>query len=326
MRTLALIGAGQWGKNFISTIKTIPNCHLKYICAQSEETLKSLSDEYIKLRDYRNLFKYSDIDGIIIATPGSTHFEIARSLLEKSYNLFIEKPLTIDYKQALELKKIYDNLSKKCVVLIGHMDLYNPAFIRLKEFIKDIGRIQYLTFEGLNNGPFRSDISVLWDWGPHGVSCALDIIKDEVKEVSAWAVNSLRPNSNLYDLVFIRLHFKNGATVFIKVSWLSPIKKREIVVVGSESSLVYDNLAPKKVIYFENIAPTYQKDNFIKREPKISYPSYSSEAALKLEILEFIKSIDNGTKPKTDLNQAIKVVKILSLVEESIRGGYSVKV
>lgn len=318
MINLALIGVGRWGKNFISTISSIPDCRLKYICAHTNENLKTFSDDYTKVRNYRDLFKYKDIDGLIVVTPGSTHFEIAYEFLKKGYNLFIEKPLTTDYKQALKLKKVYD--SKKSAVLVGHIDLYNPPFIKLKKITKDIGQIQYLTFEGLNNGPVRSDMSVLWEWGPHGIAVVLDLLKIKPEKVAAWAINSLKPKGNLNDMVLIQLRFPNKAVAIIKVGWLSPIKKRELVVVGSKSTVVYDNLADKKVAYFENISPLRIGDNFIKREPQVSHPSVSGEAPLKLEILEFIKAIKQQRRVRiSDLDFGVEVIELLHLAEQSIK-------
>lgn len=317
MMTLALIGAGQWGKNYISTIKSLSGCKLKYICATSEQTLDLFSGDYIKLRNYQDLFKCTDIDGVIIATPGSTHFKIASELLRNGFNLLVEKPLTISYKEALKLKDIYDNLEKKPILLVGNIDLYNPPFIKLQECINSIGEIRYISFEGLNNGVVRNDMSVIWEWGPHGVSMVLSIMKQEPREVTGWAVSSLQPKSKLYDVASIRLVFPNRVSAFIKVSWLSPLKKRELVVVGSKDTIIYDNLAEKRITYFSDMGPEKSGDKYIKRDPRINYPVYSSRLPLELEILNFLQVI-KGEKNQIDINQALLVSKILDLAEQSI--------
>ena len=324
MVTLALVGAGQWGKNFITTIDTIPNSRLKYVCAESSGTLNALSNKYIKTKYYKDLYKYSDIDGIIIATPGSTHFEIACDFLKRGYNLLIEKPLTTDYQQALQLKEIYK--LKKPQVLIGHIYLYDPAFIAMKKLVSEIGEIQYMTFEGLKS-PIRSDISILWEWGPHGISVCLDILGQKPIRVSAWVVNKLRSQTELYDVVHIRLEFSNKVFAFIKGSWLSPFKKREIIIVGSKSTIVLDDLASHKVTCFKNMGPFMGKGRFIKSEPEVIYAAFSKDMPLKLEVLEFIKSINKGINPITDLDQALLVTQIIHLAEESIlKGGCPVKI
>lgn len=317
MRTLALVGVGSWGRNIIKEISNISDCKLKYICAQNKQSLDSISGNYIKLQDYKELLNYDDIDGVIIATLGSTHFEIAATLLEEGLNLFIEKPLTTDYKDALKLKEIAQK--KGSVILVGHIYLYNPAILKIKELLDSLGTIQYITFEGLNNGPLRSDMSVLWEWAPHGVSICLDFLQQKPLSVSAWAVNKLRPSTKLYDMFFMNLEFPNNIRAIIKGSWLSPIKKRELMVVGSGSTIVFDDsLVEKKVVLFKGIGPSIEGSVVVKNEGAIDYPGYSEQSSLSLELLEFLRCIKNKNTPKTNMEQGVEVVKIIELAEKSI--------
>lgn len=318
MINLALVGVGSWGKNFINEIDKITDCNLKYISAFSEDTLNSFSDRYIKVKNLQSLYNYKDIDGVIIATPGSTHFEIASQLLEKGYNLFIEKPMTTSYVDALRLKEI--SQSNNAIVLIGHVYLYNPAVLKIKELLSGIGQIQYITFEGLNNGTFRSDISALWEWAPHGISICLDFLGQTPKTISAWTVNKLRPDTKLYDLFILNLEFPNNIKAFIKGSWLYPVKKRELVVVGSNSTIIFnDCLDNKKITLYEGVGPSIDKESIKKNEAKISYPDYDKESALSMELLEFIECIKDKRTPRTDINHGVEVIKIIDLAEQSIR-------
>lgn len=316
MINLALIGVGQWGKNIINAVSSIPQCNLKYICAQSKETLESFSDKYIKVTDFQELFKFKDIDGIIIATPGSTHFKIALDCIKRGYNIFIEKPLTTSYKDALKLKKNYDN--KKSVVFIGHIYLYNPAILKIKELFDTIGSIEYITFEGSSNGPFRSDMSALWEWAPHGISICLNLMSNKPLTVSAWGINKLRPGTKLFDMFIIHLEFPNKVSTFIKGSWLYPLKKRELVVIGSKSTIVFDDLAAQKLTLYQDIGPSVQKNKVVKNLAKISYPEYDKELSLNKELLEFIECIKGKVVSKTNFNHAIEVIKIIDLAEQSI--------
>src|SRR3989344_6498148 len=124
MITLSLIGAGKWGKNYINTIHSLSFCELP--------------DSYIKTKNYKELLNFNNIDGVIIATPASTHFQIAKAFLEKGFNVLIEKPLTTSYKAALKLYRIAEKT--KSTVMVGHIFLYNPAFLKVKELIKSIGK------------------------------------------------------------------------------------------------------------------------------------------------------------------------------------------
>lgn len=309
MITLALIGTGRWGKNFITTINSIKDCRLKYICSKDKDELSSLPVRYVKTADHTELFKYPDVNGVIIATPGSTHYRIAKDFLERGFNLLIEKPMTTSYKDALELKRLHDRTRSQ--VLVGHLHLYNPAYQRTKQLLKEIGEIRYLSFEGLNNGPFRDDMSALWDWGPHPVSMFLDLLGKEPKEISAWAVNKLRPKTKLYDLVYLNFDFPGNIQAFAKIGWLLPVKKFSLTAVGTKSTVVFDDTAAKKVIYYKNIGPQVKGVTVVKNEPKVIYPTYSTKPSLEIEVREFIKAIKTGKRPKTDLEHGVKVIKVI---------------
>ncbi len=208
MINLALIGVGKWGKNYLTTVSDIPGCQIKYI----------------KTRDYRQLLNKNDIDGAIIATPGSTHFAIASEFLKKGFNLLIEKPLTTNLEEA---EKLFDLWNKKSKVLVGITYLYHPAYQELKNQLIEIGRIKSMEFEGLNS-PIRDDIPVLWDWGPHAVSLFLDLVKSEVTKV--------RGNGQI-DQANLELEFKNGVKASAKMSWVYPQKVRKLKVVGSKKTV-----------------------------------------------------------------------------------------
>lgn len=320
MITLALIGIGEWGKNYLSTIKVFSNCRIKYVCSKTTETLQKIDGNFIKTTNYRDLFKYKDIDGVIIATSGPTHYQIAKEFLRRGFNLLIEKPLTTDYRQAIQLKELENKTHAK--VLVGHIYLFDPAFIQMKKLVKQIGTLKYVSYEAINNGPFRSDMSVLWDLGPHAISLILDIYGQNPLNITAWAGNCLRPKTELFDVVNIKMEFTNQRTAFVKISWLSPIKRRELIVVGKLSTLVYSDLYSNKLTLFEGIGPQLQDIDVIKKTPKIKYPPYNRKLPLEIELSEFIKAIStNRVIHKSDLDFGVKVTRLLNLAENSIRKG-----
>jgi len=317
MIRLALIGLGKWGINFLKSIEKTKDCEIKYIVAETEATLSQFPNSYIKATNYQDLLKYSDIDGIIIATPGSTHFVIAKIFIPKGIPLLIEKPLTLNYKEALLLKKLA--IKNPSSIMVGHIYLYNPAYIKMKQLIKEIGKIRYLSFKGYNYGPFRDDMSVLWEWGPHGIAMSIDLFNKMPRSVTAWGINTLRRETTLYDTVFIRLLFDNNSTCLLECGWLYPLKRREMIIYGSTSSLIFDDLIDKKIKFFEHLGPTVNGKIIKEEQPIISYPTYETGASLDLELEEFIKIIKENKKPKTDLDHAINVIKIIAAAEKSLK-------
>lgn len=316
MITLALIGVGKWGINFLSTIEKMNNCRIKYIAANSKKSLMRFSNKYIKTTNYKDLLNHDDVDGIIVATPASTHYQIIKQLALSEVHILIEKPITIKYKDVLNLKKILKG--KNSNIMVGHTYLYNPAYLKIKKMIPKIGQIRYMSFKGYNFGPFRDDMSALWEWAPHGVSIYLDILDTVPVEVSAWALKTLRPNTELYDNFFARLKFKNGLDCLIECGWLYPIKRRELIIYGLKSTILLDDLADKKITLYKNLGPTVKDENILKHQAKINYPNYRQITPLELEIEQFIEFISGKKEPKTNLDHAIAVAAVIDAAERSL--------
>lgn len=318
MINLALIGLGQWGKNYLSAIKAFSDCRVKYICSTTLDGFTQSNNGYITTTNFRELFKYKDMDGVIIATSGSTHFQIAKEFLARGFNLLIEKPLTTDYKTALRLKNLKDKTPAK--VLVGYIYLFDPAYLQAKKLLKQIGSLQYVSYEAINNGPFRSDMSVLWDLGSHAISLLLDLYEQVPIKIQAWAQDCLRTKTELYDVVYLKMEFPDSCPAFVKISWLSPIKRRELTVVGTESTLIYNDLQTDRLILFEGMGPQLKGQDVIKKVPKIKYPLYDHKLPLEIELGEFIQAISkNQTIRKSDLDFGVKVTQLLDIAEKSIR-------
>lgn len=314
MINLALIGVGNWGKNYLKTVEKIPQIQIKYVCATTDKSLNSIDDKYKKIKNYKELLKFDDINGVIIATPSWTHFKIAKDLIHK-FNLLIEKPIVEDYNEINELIAL-QNISKN-KILVGHVYMFDPAFIKTKELISELGKIRYIYYEGNNNGPIREKTSVLWDIGPHAISLILEAHNIEPKSVSTWAVNSYFPKSKQFDLVILRILFKDGLAAFIKINWIHPYKKRELIIAGEKNILVYNDMQIKRVSLLKDALPV-KNVNLFEQKPKISFPKYSMASPLENEIMEFIRLIKGENKTRSDMYFGKKVTFILSQAEKSI--------
>lgn len=307
MINLALIGAGKWGKNYLRAVKNLKNVRIKYVCS-GKKSIQTISSEYIKIEDYRKLAQKKDLNGVIIATPPLSHFKLAQFFLSIGKPILLEKPMVVSYKEAKELKNIFEKT--KGELMVGNIFLYNQAFQEFKKFFNKMKNIQYFHFEGCDAGPVRSDISALWDWASHDVSMCLELLGKMPLSVSAWAVNTLKPGTNLYDMVYARLLFENNLPVFLKIGWLSPIKKREIIVVGKEESLLFDDVSDKKIVYMDSSSKRY-----------IEYPQ--SEPLVR-ELEDFIELIKNGKEPLSDFDKSFTIIKIINAMEESIKNNGAV--
>lgn len=308
MITLALIGVGSWGKNYLKTVEGIDTIKIGYIAARDKKRLENFDPKYIKITDYKELIHYKDIDGVIIATPVTSHHAIAKFFIQHDIPVLIEKPLTNRLKDALSLLKIHQN-HKKSIVMVGHLFVYHSAVIKIKEYLNKIGRIVYMYGEGCDWGPFRKDTSALWDWAPHDISILLSLMRILPKEVRAWSVQSTISGSDTHDMIMIKLLYEQNVRAFIRIGWLSPIKRREFNIVGEKGALVFDDMKDKKITVFEG-------NNL----EKATYPTYDKMLPLERQIRVFVSCIQNRMQPETDLIHAVKTIKVIDSIERSLAG------
>ena len=294
MTTLALLGVGNWGQNYLKEAEKIPGLQIKYVVAATPERLNYLPDKYIKTTNYKQALEDKSLDGVIIATPAPTHFKLAREFINKGFNILIEKPMTMRTKEAQEL--LYLSRQKNSTVLVGHLHLYNPAFLKVIDIIKNVGKIQALYFQAYNS-PIRDDCTLIWDWGPHFVSMFLEITKKLPSETHA---NIFKDKANII------FNFPGGAVAIADIDCKTREKKRILTVLGNKGLILFNDISDKKIILIR-FFPTL----------KLSYPRYSKKSALLNELKQFISAIKSKKRPKTDLQHGLVITKVLEDIEGS---------
>lgn len=289
MLKLALIGIGRWGKNILRTLESMRGVDVvAYDLTTSPQPSPHL--------------RRGGVDGVIIATPGSTHAEIAFPYIKQGLPVYIEKPMTISLPDAQRLQKAAKKSGSE--IFVGHVHMYNPAYLKLKELLPKIGKIQLISFEGMASGPVRDDMSVLWDWGPHGVSLALDLLGKRPTNVQAWGHKILKSKSKLHDVVQARMIFPGKVEATLSLSWISAEKRVKLTVIGAKGSLILDDTAEQKV--------TLSVDD------KVTHPSYSADFPLTRELTAFVKMVKTGERPKTSAQNGVDVVRVLAAAEKSL--------
>ena len=312
-----MIGLGSWGKNIYRNLETLNV--LKKIYDSNTENLNNTVTFKKKIANNADeIILSKDIDSIVIASPADTHKNyIIKSLLNNK-NVFVEKPLCLSLKDAIEIKKLSLEVNK--IVFVGHLLHYHNGFHELKNIVKlgKIGSLQIIKANRLNFGAIRQKESVLFDLASHDISMILSITETMPKKVE---VNAIFNNSkNIADYINILLYFENDLIAVINSDWISPYKEHRFSVLGSKGSLIFDDTKdwPNKLI----INPSY-----LNKEKKIIYTpekaiAILNEEPLKKEIETFLQCIENTHKPTTDINEAINVQVVLDMVDKELRKKY----
>jgi len=317
-KNIAVIGCGYWGKNLVRNFYELNSLYA--ICDIDEAKLKSLQEKYPKLiiyNDYKKLLQNSKIEAVVISTPAVTHYSLVKEALLSNKDVFVEKPIAINYKEGEELVSLAKRENK--ILMVGHILEYHPAIIKLKELISngELGKINYIYSNRLNLGKFRTEENILWSFAPHDISIILYLLNEMPKEVSAHGGNYL--NQNITDITVTNLDFPSGTKAHIFVSWLHPYKEQKLVVIGDKKMIMFDDVNPINKLSIYNHKIDWIERLPVPRADEAKPLEVEKKEPLKLECEHFIECIISRKLPKTDGNSGLRVLKILEACQESLK-------
>ncbi|MBD3180951.1 gfo/Idh/MocA family oxidoreductase [Candidatus Poribacteria bacterium] len=328
MINIGLIGYGYWGPNLARNFSEIDECKLAFLADNSENRLEAAKMRYPSLQvfqDYRDMLSKHDLNAVVIATPVSTHYTMVQESLKAKKHVLVEKPLTSSVQESEELVNIADRENK--ILMVGHTFLYNSGIRKMKECIDedDFGKVYYLHATRTHLGRIRNDINVVWDLAPHDISI-FDYLLGK-QPLWASATGSRLWGNDREDVAFITLGYSDNIIGNIHVSWVDPNKVREVVVVGSNKRIVFDDLnTQERVKIFEKgISPSNApRDGFgefqlLIRDGAIVSPVVEVSEPLKNECNHFIECILEDKKPLTDGYNGLEIVRIMDAIQESLR-------
>jgi len=320
---VGVAGLGYWGPNLARNFAQLPGCELVWCCDTSAEALERSAVRLPGVRlahDLDELLADRALDAIALATPVSTHAELAVRVLDAGKHCLVEKPLAQSVADAERV--IAAAQASGRVLMVGHLLEYHPGIEKLKE-LADSGElgdhIYYIYGNRLNLGKLRSDENALWSLGAHDVSVVLHLAGEEPWEVIAHGESYVRPG--VEDVVFCFLRFPSGLSAHLHLSWLDPHKERRFTVVGSRRMATFDDMAleGKLAVYdkgFDEDARGYGE--YITRSGDIFCPRIPNIEPLRLECEHFVECIRLRRQPRSDGDSGLRVVRVLEALQRSL--------
>jgi UDP-2-acetamido-3-amino-2,3-dideoxy-glucuronate N-acetyltransferase len=318
---LCVIGAGRWGKNHIKTLHSLGV--LAAIVEANKETLAQFQKQYPEVKTYSDFMAKGvlDYDAYSVVVPAEHHFKVAKYLLENDKHVLVEKPITLNSKDALELTTIAKN--RKKILMTGHVMLFHPAICKIKELINEgkIGKLQYIYSNRLNLGTVRKEENSLWNFAPHDISIFQYLLEDTPKKIISSGGAFLQPS--IHDTTMTMLHYPRNVICHIFVSWLHPFKEFRLVVIGSKGMFSYEDSSPEKHLYFYEKGIDWIHGEPIKREGPREGPTeiieYEKAMPLTNELQHFIHCIE-GKETNTLINgeKGLEVLEILEQAQSSL--------
>ena len=316
-----VIGWGYWGPKIARNLNALPNCSVSIVADPDAQRLKSLEGDQSRTQattEVEEVFR-SNVDGVVIAAPVRTHYELAKRALLAGKHVLVEKPLTTSVAQAEELVELAK--TQRRILMVGHTFEYSPAVNELRKLIRsgDLGKIYCIEAERVNLGLFRPDINVIWDLAPHDISILLYLLDKRPEHIKVQAHAHLQPG--IHDIAHLDLGFADGMTAHIHVSWLHPCKIRRVTVIGDLRMAVYDDTNPAEMLKIYNKGADVHADPVVSyRYGAITIPHIDWIEPLHLECEDFANAIRTGAQPRAHGEVGLEVVRILEAAQEVLEG------
>jgi predicted dehydrogenase len=328
VKTVALIGCGYWGPNLLRNYADIPAVDLKWVCDTRPGALDRVQRRYPAIQTTAHLDDVlgdPTVDAVLVATPISTHHELARAALLAGKHVFVEKPLTSSVAQCVDLMALA--AERDLTLMVGHTFIYSPPVRKVRELIDsgELGEVRFVTMQRVNLGLHQKDVSVIWDLAAHDLSILDYWLGEMPQAVGTMGRDCMR--DSIPDVAFLSLQYGSGVVASIHVSWLSPVKLRRTMVVGERKMLVYDDTEPvEKVKVFDHGAEFKEPESFA--EFQMTYhtgdivsPKLDTTEPLRLEAEHFLRCVGDGHEPLTDGAMGARVVAALEAADASLREG-----
>jgi UDP-2-acetamido-3-amino-2,3-dideoxy-glucuronate N-acetyltransferase len=317
MAQVAVVGCGHWGRNLVR------NYHRLGALGAVADVDPARAQEHAAQTGapaltFEQALDRADLNAVALATPGETHAAMALAALAAGKHVFIEKPLALSTEEG---RRVVERAAAAgCVLMVGHLLRYHPAFERLQQVIGSgrLGRLQYIYSNRLNFGRIRREENVFWSFAPHDLSMILALAGEMPEQV--WAVGSCYLHSSLADVTTTHLAFASGIHAHVFVSWLHPFKEQKLVVVGDGGMAVFDDgmaWSAKLLVYPHRIS---WKDGFptpAKAEAE-SVALDNQAEPLEVECRHFLDCIRTGAPPRTDGAEGLRVLKVLEAAQRSM--------
>lgn len=325
---VALIGFGHWGPNYARILAgTLSGARLVACAEPSAGRLAAFERQYPSARayaDYHRLLSDGDVDAVIVATPTSTHREVAEDCLRAGIHVLVEKPLASTTADAESIVSVARELNR--TLMVGHTFLFNPAVRAIKSYIEQglLGEIRYMYFQRTGLGPIRQDVNALWDLAPHDLSMLRYWLGSDPVDIIARGESYLKPHTE--DVVFVTLTYPKQVLASVHVSWLDPVKIRRVTVVGDRKMVVFDDThATEKLRIYDRGADYQPREGgfaeFIAavRDGDIVIPRLEPLEPLREELAHFVDCINTGAAPLTSGEDGLAIVRVLESAERVLK-------
>lgn len=325
---IGVIGYGYWGPNLVRNFSELDEARVHTVADLNPKALETVAKRYPATKtttDAMELIQDPEIDAVAIATPVSTHFSLAMAALRAGKHVWLEKPMT---ETSLQARALIDEAEKRGLTLhIDHTFIYTGPVQKMRDLVQSgaLGKSLYYDSTRVNLGLFQRDVNVISDLAVHDFSILDYVFGEHPVAVSASGINHYPGTPE--NLAFITLFYDSGFIAHVNVSWLAPVKVRNILIGGTEKMITFDELQPseKLKIYDKGVSLTDDPKQI--HEMRVGYrtgdmwaPKVDNVEALRVEAAHFCDCINTGKSSVSDGQFGMRMVEVIEAATSSMRG------
>ena len=320
MARVGIAGLGYWGPNLARNFDDLAD--LTWLCDLDNELRDRFAVRYPSARvtgSFEEMLADDSLDAVIVATPVPTHYALAKQALEAGKHVFVEKPPAM---RAVEMDELVGLAAAEDRVLMpGHLLLYHPGVVKLKELIEadELGEVLCVYGNRQNLGKIRRDENALWSLGVHDLSVVLYLLDEEPSDAIAHGRDFL--SEGVEDVVFCFLRFPSGKIAHMHLSWLDPHKMRKMTVVGREKMVVFDDMELERKVTVYEKSPWKRAETYGEwqtRSGDIYIPKISTAEPLRLECAHFLELVEGSGDRDKVARDGARVVRALEMLTNSL--------
>jgi len=302
---VGVVGVGYLGRAHARIYSELEGVELVGV----SDTDKGRAMEVARLTGSRPFFDYSGFFGkvtaVSIVVPTALHYKVAMDFLNNGIDIFIEKPITANLKDAEDLIRVAKE--KGLILQVGHIERFNPGYIALQRLVRrpifiDAQRLSPFTDRG-------TDVDVSLDLMIHDIDIVLSLVGSSIKEIKASGLSILTP---LIDIANARIEFENGCVANLTASRVSQGKTRRLKIFEPETLLTLD---------YQSAEVTLNKKVSEDGRPllKSTHIKVDKGEPLSEELRAFIGSVRRRSKPIVSGMEATEALRVALKISEIIK-------
>ncbi|HET7725827.1 MAG TPA: Gfo/Idh/MocA family oxidoreductase [Candidatus Limnocylindrales bacterium] len=307
---VGLAGLGSMGRN-----------HLRVLSGRDDLRVSAVADPVAEARDGAAaqvggmgfadpiaMLEEAELDAVVVASPTTTHAAVVRSAIARGVPVLVEKPLAHTIEDGLAI--VAEARASGVPVQVGHVERFNPALLELGRLLEAGWLSTVYAITSRRAGPFPArirDVGVTVDLATHDVDILSYVARE--RPVRVYAETAQRIHAEHEDLLFGLLHFPSGTVAQLDVDWLTPAKRRQLVVVGEEGMFELDYLTQRLTFTRSDVAnPRIIAGYATTFEGNTAELPVTTHEPLAAELDAFVRVVRTGERPVVDAEDGLWAV------------------